>query len=133
MNGFESCDDCGAARARLRMRLAAEIGDVINACGNACDALVIQRTPLPAVRNSVSKGANLVGTQALQMLTLAEENTHMRPEEFVSGTDEEIAIEVGDVNETVGAIVNGVDVNQRTYGVSEADDFFDRINRANGV
>ena len=67
------------------------------------------------------------------MLALAEEHAHVRAEKFVSRAHQKIAIERGHVDQAVRAVVNGVDVGERSGGVSEADDFFDRIDRADGV
>ena len=67
------------------------------------------------------------------MLALAEENSHVRSEEFVSGADEKVAIERGHVDQAVRAVVYGVDVGERSGGVRQADDLFDGIDRADRV
>ncbi len=133
MNRFESGDDCGAARkycrwsrfARLTaeaavsrrscysLGVAAQIGDVVYAGGDAGDAFVVERAPLPAVRDGVGERANFVGAQALQVLALAEKDSHVRAEEFVGGADQEVAVERGDIDQAVGAVVDGVDVGER--------------------
>ena len=97
------------------------------------DALVVERAPLPAVGHGVGERTHFVRTQPRQMIALAEENAHMRSEEFVGGADEEVAIERGHVDEAVRAIVHGVDVGKRTGGVSQADDRLHRIDRAHGI
>ena len=77
--------------------------------------------------------ANFVRPQALQVLALAEEHAHVRAEKFVGGADQKIAIERGDVDQAVRAVVDGVDVGERSGGVREADDFFYRIDGADRV
>ena len=83
--------------------------------------------------NRVRVGTNFVGTQALEVLALAEEHAHVRAEEFVSRAHQEIAIERGHVDQAVRAVVDGVDVGEGAGGVGEADDFFYRIDGADGV
>src|SRR5439155_7366417 len=56
---------------------ASEIGQVLHACRNAGDTFMIERSPLPAIRNGVSVGANLVGLETVQMLALAIKYAHM--------------------------------------------------------
>ena len=103
---------------------AAEVGDVFHAGGDSGDAFVVERAPLPAVGDRVCVRANFVGTKALEVLALAEEHAHVRAEEFVGGAGEEIAVERGDVDEAVRAVVDGVDVGEGSGRVGEADDFF---------
>src|SRR5216683_2418355 len=122
MNDFKSRDDCGTACGGLRIRVAAEVGDVVHAGGDAGDAFVVERAPLPAVGNGVSKRANFVRTQAGEMLALAEEDSHVRAKEFVGGADEKIAVEV-----------DGVDVGERSIRVRQTNDFFYRIDGADRV
>ena len=121
-------------RARhSRVCAAAEIGDVLDAGRDAGDALVVERAPLPAVWNGVSERTNLVGTQALQVFALAEENSDVGAEEFVGGADEKVAVERGDIDQAVRAVVHGIDVGERSGGVGEADDLFDGIDGADRV
>src|SRR5208282_6912273 len=72
-------------------------------------------------------------TQTCEMLALAEENAQVRAEEFVGGADEEITIERGDVDQAVRTVVDGIDIGEDAGGVREADDFFYRIDGADGV
>ena len=113
--------------------VAAEVGDVIHAGGDAGDAFVVERAPLPAVGDGIGERTNFVGMQALQVFALAEEHAHVRTEKFVSGADEEIAIEIGDIDEAVRAVVDGVDVGESSGGVGEANDFFDWIDGADCI
>src|SRR5579863_4304093 len=113
--------------------VAAQVGDVFHAGGDTGDAFVIQRAPLPAIGNGVGVRTNFVGTQALEVLALAEEHAHVRPEKFVSRAHQKIAIERGHVDEAVRGIVDGVDVGEGSGGVGEADDFFYGIDGADGV
>ena len=125
--------DALCCEAIVAMRAAAEIGYVFHARGDAGDAFVVERAPLPAVGDGVGEGTDFVGTQALQVLALAEEHSHVRAEEFVGGADEKIAIERGDIDEAVRAVVDGIDVSERAGGVGEADDFLDGIDGADRV
>ena len=118
--------DGGTRAAVPHVVVPTEIGDVVDAGGDAGDAFVVERAPLPAVGDGVGEGADFVGMQALQVLALAEEHSHVRAEEFVGGADEEIAIEGGDVDEAVRAVVDGVDVGERSSSVSEANDCLSR-------
>ena len=112
---------------------AAEISEILHAGGDAGDAFVVERAPLPAIRNRVCVRTNLVRTQALEVLALAEEHAHVRAKEFVGRARQEIAIERGDVDQAVRAVVDGVDVGEGSGGVGEADDFFHGIDGAYGV
>ena len=58
-------------------------------------------------------GRTLYGLQPRQMLALAEEHAHVRSEEFISGTDQEVAVERGHVDQAVRPIVHGVDIGER--------------------
>src|ERR1700727_2533056 len=115
------------------MRMTAEVGEVVDAGGNAGDAFVVKRAPLPAVGNGVSERADFVRMEAAKMLALAEKNPHVRAEKFVGRTDQEIAVEGGDVDQAMRAIVDGVDVGEGSGGVGEADDLFDGIDGADSV
>ncbi len=94
---------------------------------------MVERAPLPAIRNRIGVRENFVRAQALQVLALAEEDAHVRAEEFVGRTRQKIAIERGHVDQPVRAVVHGVDVGESSRGVGEADDFLDWIDGANGI
>ena len=86
-----------------------------------------QRLGTASVRGRTSR------TQASKMLALAEQDAHVRAEKFVGRTDEEIAIEGGDVDQAMRAVVDGVNVGEGSGGMGEADDLFDGIDGADSV
>ena len=92
---------------------APEIGDVIHTRGDAGDALVVQRAPLPAQWNGLGKRTHLVRLQARQMLALAVQHAHVRAIELVGGADQKIAIQRSNVDQAVRRVVYRVDVGQR--------------------
>ncbi len=94
---------------------------------------MLHRAPLPAIGNRIGVGTNLVGTDSLEVLALAEEHAHVRSEEFVRRACQKIAVERGHVDEAVRAVVDGVDVGERSGGVGQLHDDLDRINCADGV
>src|SRR5579872_968698 len=102
----------GAAIFRFRVSAFAEVGHVFHARGDAGDAFVIQRAPLPAVRNGVRIRTDLVGAEALQVFALSEKHTHVRSEKFVGGASQEVAVEIADVDESVRAVVDGIHVDE---------------------
>ena len=67
------------------------------------------------------------------MLALAEEHAHVRAEKFVSRARQKIAIERGNVDQAVRAVVHGVDVGERAGGVGEPHDFLHGIDGADGI
>src|SRR3984957_17178377 len=83
--GMRSHDRLTPCLARtLLLALASYLFPIIHASFDSSDALVIQRSPFPTVRNVVGVGPHLVRTEFLQMLALAVEHPHMWTEEFVS-------------------------------------------------
>src|SRR6266498_188726 len=96
----------------VRSSVAAEVSEVLHACCDSGNAFVIQRAPLPTVWNRVRIGPDLVGAQALQVLTLAVEHSHVWTEEFVSGAGQKVAVERGDIDQAMRAVVNGIDVDK---------------------
>ncbi len=114
VDGFERGDYGGAAwGSSLRSSFArrtAKGSYVVDARGDAGDAFVIERPPLPAVGDGVGERADFVGMQASKVFTLAEQDAHVRTEEFVGGADQEVAVEGGDVDEAVRAVVDGINV-----------------------
>src|SRR5580658_1040349 len=101
INRLESCNDSRAAIRRTMwrrpprlsversetigiMHVEPQIGDVLDASGDPGDAFVIERAPLPAIRDGVGERTHFVGAQALQVLAFAEKHSHVRAEEFVS-------------------------------------------------
>src|SRR6202790_5732500 len=133
VDGFKSGDYRGATSSGFRMGATAEVGEIVDTSSNAGDAFVVQSAPLPAVGNCVGEWTDFVGAQAGEMPALAEEHSHVRAEELVSGADKKIAIERGDVDEAVRAVVDGINVDERANGVGEAGDFFDRMDGADGI
>src|ERR1700722_764564 len=113
--------------------LSPEVGNISHARRNARNAFVVERAPLPAVRNGIGVGPYFVRPQPLKMLALAEEHTHVRPEKLISRADQEIAIEVGYIDQAVGRVMNGVNVSERSSSVCESDNFLHRIDCANGI
>ena len=64
--------------------LSAKFGQILDACGDPRDALMIQRSPFPALGDGVGVGADLVRLQAGEVLAFAIEHAHVGAEEFVS-------------------------------------------------
>ena len=71
MNGSVRREDCFASGDCSRLSAAAKFFPIIDARLNAGDTFVVERTPLPAVRNTVGVGPDFVGSKFLQMLALA--------------------------------------------------------------
>ena len=113
--------------------MATQVGKILHAGGDSGDAFVIQRAPLPAIGNGIGVGAHLVRLQALQVLALAVENSHVRTEKLVGGAGQEIAIESADVDRPVRGVVDRVDVGKRALLVRQANDFLDVIDGADRV
>ncbi len=101
-----------------------------------CDprnALVVQRSRLPALRHGVSIGTDLIRMQARQMLAFAVEHTHVRPKEFVGRAGKKIAIQLANVNRPVRGVVHCVDVRNRACVARHADDGLHVVDGANRV
>src|SRR5262249_1477581 len=108
-------------------------GDVLDASFDSGNALVIKCPPLPAVRNRIRIRPNFIRAKALQMLALAIEHTHMRAKEFVRRADKKIAIERGDIDESMRGVVDGIDIGKSSDLVRKADDPFHRIDGSNAI
>src|ERR1035437_7999628 len=67
------------------------------------------------------------------MFSLSVQRTHVRPEEFVRGANQEIAIETFDVDETMGCIVHRVDEYHCAGSMGEARDLSNRIDGSHRV
>ena len=111
----------------------ADVGDVLHALRDPCNAFMVQRAPFPAIRNRVRIGTHLVGPKALQMLALSEQHSHVRTKELVSRARQEIAVQRRYVDQSVRSIVDSIDVGKRAGFVREMDNFLHRINCANRV
>ena len=59
--------------------------------------------------NFSGAGAKFVGTQPLQLLALAEENSEVRPEELVAGARQEVAIQSANVNRPMRRVMYRID------------------------
>ncbi len=133
MDGFVSGEDRTASGCGGGIGTAAQVFPVINGGFDSCDAFVVQSAPLPTIWNFVSIGADFVGAKVLQMFPLSIENAHVRTEEFVSRANEEIAVDGADVDCSMGRIVNGVDVAERSGLARQAHNFGDVVDGAHGV
>src|SRR5262249_11956240 len=76
---------------------------------------------------------NFVGTEPAEMLALSVEHFYVRAEKLVCGTGEEVAVDGGDIDGFVRAIVDGVDIAEGAGGVGKLGDGADRVNRADRV
>src|ERR1700678_1299985 len=94
---------------------------------------MVESSPLPAVGNVVGVGTQLVGSQTLEMLAFAVENSHVRAEELVGGAGEKIAVEGAHVDGAVGSVVDGVDVAEGSGLPRQLDDLGDVVDGAGGI
>jgi hypothetical protein len=113
--------------------MAADIGDVSDTSFDPGDALMIERSPFPAIGNRVRIGSNLRRTKSAEMLTLSVEHSHVRAEKLVCGTGEEVAVDGSDIDEPVRAIVDSVDVAESADRVSKFGDRPHRVDRSDRV
>jgi hypothetical protein len=67
------------------------------------------------------------------VFALAVEDAHVGAEEFVGGTDEEIAVDGAHIDGSVWGVVNGVDATEGADLVGQPGDFADIVNRADGI
>src|SRR5262249_40254629 len=116
-----------------RVHTSPKISQVLESRGDSCDAFVVERAHFSTVGNVVNEGTDLVWLQAFEVLALAIENAHVRPEKLVGGADKKIAIERSDVNQAMRTVVNCVDECHRPNTMGKAYNFLHIINRANRV
>ena len=104
-------------------RLPAERLDVLDRGDEAGEELVLQRAVLEAAADGlVRRRARLVRAQALEQLTLAERQPHVRAEELVRRAEEHVDVPAGDVDRAVRPVVDGVGPGERAGAVGELDD-----------
>src|ERR1700739_2000190 len=101
--------------------------------GGARQSLVNLRAGFPAVGKICRRGPNLVWPESQKKLPFPIDAAHVRTEKFVGRAGKEIAVERANVNRAVRRVMNGVDERERPGFMSEADDFGDRINGADGI
>ena len=94
---------------------------------------MIQRAPLPALRNRIRIGAQLVRLKARQVFALSIKHTHMRTEKFVSGAGQKIAIQLSNVNRPVWRVMDCIDIRHRAGLMREAHNRLHVINRSHRV
>src|SRR5271166_2174952 len=93
--------------------MAADIGDVLDGCGQTRETFVVLRAGFPAVRQLLCAGTQLVRTQPLQLLALAVKDPEVRTEELVTRAGEKVAIQRAHVNRTVRRVVYRIDERHR--------------------
>ena len=94
---------------------------------------MIQRAPLPALRNRIRIGAKLVRLEACQMVALSIKHTHMRTEKFVSGAGQKIAIQLSNVNRPMRRVMDCIDIRHRTGLMREAHNGLHVVNRSHRI
>ena len=113
--------------------MASDLGDVVDGSGHSRHALVVLRARLPAVGQLLAAHAQLVRTQAQQLLALAVEDALVRAEELVAGAGQEVGIERLHVDESVRRVVHGVDEGHRADVVRQANGLLNVVDRAHGI
>src|SRR5262245_18974668 len=86
------------------------ISDVLHASFDPGNALVIECAPFPAIRDRIRIRADFIGPEPLQMPALPIKHTHVRAKKLICGAGKEVATERRDIDESMGRIVDRVDV-----------------------
>ena len=97
---------------------------------------MVQGAGLPAMRDRILGGPDLMRCQSFQMIALAVENPDMRPEELVGGAGKKITVQRGHINRAMRHKLNGVHKDQRTRFMGQPcqqSDIGDRTDRIGGV
>jgi hypothetical protein len=106
-----------------------DLGKVLDGGQGPGDPLVVEGAGLePVVRR-----AQLVRRERVEHLAPAVQHAHVRPEELVHGTGEEVGLHGPDVDREVGRGVDGVHVGQRPRLVGAAHELDHRVDRAHSV
>ena len=133
LEDFVGRDDGLAPGVDFGAVMASDLGDVVDGGGDSRHALVVLRAGFPAVGQLLAADAQLVGTQALQLLALAVENALVRAEEFVAGTGQEVSVDGLHVDETVRGVVHCIDERHCSDCVRQADGFLNVVDGADRV
>ena len=75
----------------------------------------------------------LVGFQFHQQFFVSPKHSLVGTKEFIGGTNQEITTQFLDIGDSMGHILNGIDVNQSSFGFHLLSDGFDVIDRPQAV
>ncbi len=110
-----------------------EFGNVIDCRCDSRDQFLHLRAGFPAFGNGIAGGPHLVWLEALQVLALSVERSHVWSEELVRRAHQKIAVQCFHINESVRCKVHRIHEHQRAGFMRESRNFSDGIDRSHQV
>src|SRR3954451_7108712 len=113
--------------------MAPEVSEVFHARSDSCDAFMIERPHLPAIRDLVHQRPNFIRLKPLQVLALSVQHARVWAKELVGGASEEVAVDSSHIDQPVRTVVDRVDECQSSNLVRETNYFLHIIDCADCI